>query len=66
MKNLKKMTRKHLGMINGAASNCNSCPRGGFGPGGSAAGYTYSCEDYYELVTASCSTCVLVSSACFQ
>ncbi|KXH85696.1 hypothetical protein [Chryseobacterium kwangjuense] len=65
MKNLKKMTRKDLGMINGAVSNCNGCPKGGYGPGGTSAGYDFSCEDYHVL-PGRCKSCVFVSSECLQ
>lgn len=65
MKNLKKMSRKELVTINGAVSNCNGCPPGGFGPGGVAEGYDYSCEDYFTIPSR-CRTCVFVSSVCFE
>jgi hypothetical protein len=60
------MSRKELLTINGAVSNCNTCPKGGCGPGGPAAGYDYSCEDYFVMVPGRCRTCVIVSSECFQ
>lgn len=65
MKNLKKMSREKLREISGAVFNCSGCPTGGYGPGGTSAGYDFSCEDYHVL-PGRCKSCVFVSSECFQ
>ncbi|MBE4947410.1 bacteriocin-like protein [Chryseobacterium culicis] len=61
MKNLKKISRKDLGLILGAAFRCDGCPAGvGYGPG---ADFAHSCEEYHALPRR-CKSCVFVSSLC--
>ncbi|GEN77071.1 bacteriocin-like protein [Chryseobacterium hagamense] len=62
MKNLKKLNRKELYQINGAA-NCAGCPTGGYEPGGTSNGFDHSCEDYHVL-PGRCKSCVFVSVDC--
>ena len=64
MKNFKKLNRRDLEQITGAAvppiSHCNGCPTSAFGPGD-----TFSCEAYWALPETS-RNCVLVNVECFQ
>jgi len=64
MKNLKKLNRKDLEQVNGAAlTTCNGCPvNATFGDG---AGFTASCASYWALPE-HCRKCVLVSMDCFE
>ncbi|WP_408732663.1 bacteriocin-like protein [Chryseobacterium sp.] len=64
MKNLKKLNRKELEKVNGAAgpTRCAGCPRGTFGDG---PGYQYSCAAYNGLPD-NCKMCVLVSIECVE
>ncbi len=64
MKNLKKLNRKDLQHVNGAAGgSCNGCPLNatyGDGPG-----FTASCATYWALPE-HCRMCVLVHMDCFE
>ncbi|RQO36818.1 hypothetical protein DBR39_17255 [Chryseobacterium sp. KBW03] len=61
MKNLKKISRKELGQISGAAFRCDGCPTGGgYGPGPD---FAHSCEEY-DALPGRCKSCVFVSSLC--
>jgi hypothetical protein len=60
MKNLKKLKRENLKMINGGAPCNYACPEGPYGPG-----FPKSCEAFNALPTC-CKSKVLVSADCFE
>ncbi|WP_410497397.1 bacteriocin-like protein [Chryseobacterium sp. Tr-659] len=63
MKNIKKLNRRDLEKVKGAATyNCDGCPTHlAFGPGSPS---DPSCEAYWRL-SENCRMCVMVSVDCF-